>query len=249
MAPLIYVINYHSIDDSGSVLSISPELFRSHIQEWKRFGARFLTLKQTERFQHPDSPAPKGLNILITFDDGLESVYREAFGILREVGATATVFICTELMGKDNMWPGQPDWVPRMDIMTWDQAAEMAEVGIEFGSHLLDHPDLKTLSEPEAKRQILESSEEIEQRLGTRPRAMAFPYGRSTRANRRDAAQVYTLAFGTRMGAMRSGGDPMDLPRLDAYYLKSPLIYEYLDRPTGRAYLALRGAMRRLRGG
>lgn len=245
----IHVINYHSIDDSGSVLSIAPALFRSHIQAWKRRGARFFTLEEAELFVRGESSVSAGLNILITFDDGLESVYREAFPILRDAGATATVFICTALMGRDNMWPGQPDWVPRMDIMTWDQASEMAEAGIEFGSHLLDHPDLAEISEPEGKRQIVESSEEIERRLGTKPRALAFPYGRSTQANRRDAAEVYALAFGTRLGPTYSGGDPMDLPRLDAYYLKTRVIYENIDRPIGRAYLALRSAIRRLRGG
>lgn len=42
--------------------------------------------------------------IVCTFDDGYKSLTRDALEILKKQRFTATVFVCTGLIGKDNSW-------------------------------------------------------------------------------------------------------------------------------------------------
>ena len=79
---------------------------------------------------------------VVTFDDGYETVYREAFPVLEELGFTATVFLITGYCGKQNSWPGHVSPVGEQLLLSWTQIEEMARHHIEFGSHTVTHPDL-----------------------------------------------------------------------------------------------------------
>src|SRR3954469_20813162 len=61
--------------------------------------------------------------VVITFDDGWENQYRHAFPILRRFGLTATFFVFTTPLGKDDK------------LMTWEQLRELQAAGMTMGSH------------------------------------------------------------------------------------------------------------------
>lgn len=81
--------------------------------------------------------------MVITIDDGYESVYNIADPILRKYGFTATLFIYTDFVG-----------VARGAI-TWDQLREMKGDGFEVGSHTLSHCDLTKKKEGEDNMAII----------------------------------------------------------------------------------------------
>jgi hypothetical protein len=65
--------------------------------------------------------------VLLTFDDGLVSLYKAAFPLLKQYGMSAVAFI-------------MPVWIGKPGIIDWDQAREMHEQGsIDFQSHSLSH--------------------------------------------------------------------------------------------------------------
>ena len=66
----------------------------------------------------------------------------------------------------------------RYDFMSWEQAREMAEAGIEFGSHTVSHPMLSTLSDAELYDELQESKRRLEQELGRECYAFAYPNGK-----------------------------------------------------------------------
>ena len=66
----------------------------------------------------------------------------------------------------------------RTPMLTWDQVAEMAEWGVEFGAHTVTHPILSTLPPERQEEEIRGSIETIERRLGVRPKVFAYPNGR-----------------------------------------------------------------------
>jgi len=62
-------------------------------------------------------------------------------------------------------------------LATWDEAARLAERGMEIGAHTMRHPHLSLL-DPEAQRaEIGDSVALIEARLGVRPSGLAYPGG------------------------------------------------------------------------
>jgi peptidoglycan/xylan/chitin deacetylase (PgdA/CDA1 family) len=63
-------------------------------------------------------------------------------------------------------------------MLSWQQVGEMRSAGIFFGSHTLSHPVLSQLAPEEVEKELLESKELLERRLGEPVRDLAFPFGR-----------------------------------------------------------------------
>lgn len=249
----VCVVMYHGIDTSGSVISTTPALFARHIATWQSQGIRFLQLSEFLAFVQGTAPIEQNA-ILLTFDDGLLSVYENAFPILRREKIPATVFLVSSFMGKTNQWPGQPSFIPSLPVMTWEQAREMHHASIEFGVHTATHPRLAKCDEITIEREMHECTVAMQQALTSakRVRAIAYPYGSVSPAVEKIARERFAVGFGTRVGKVRANSNPMNIPRVDAYDLRSEVIYGRLFTSVGNAYLSLRGTLRtaraRLRG-
>src|SRR5215213_10101493 len=76
---------------------------------------------------------------------------------------------------------GRPDIQPhereRFDFLTWRQISDMAAAGVEFGAHTVNHPILSTLPSGDLDRELLDSKQQIEERLGRECYAFAYPNG------------------------------------------------------------------------
>src|SRR5439155_5121901 len=66
---------------------------------------------------------------------------------------------------------------PDGHCLTWEQCHEMAQHGIEFGSHTVSHTPLAHEPRAQMLRELRDSLEEIEQRLPRRVRFVAYPNG------------------------------------------------------------------------
>jgi peptidoglycan/xylan/chitin deacetylase (PgdA/CDA1 family) len=184
--------------------------------------------------------------LVITFDDGYESVYHEAWPRLRARGFTATVFLISDYCGRDNRWPGQPASVPQAPLMTWEQATALAAGGCELGAHTRSHPALPALPPHQAEEEILTSQQIIQARTGRAARVFAYPYGAVDAAVVERVRPHFDGAVGTRLGLVRPGSDPYRLARVDAFYLTPG----WIPRMRGflfQRYLDVRQAMRSLR--
>ena len=135
------VLTYHSIDDSGSIISTPPRIFRQQMRTIKDLGLKALSLKQLSHSLRAQKPIEPN-SVVLTFDDGFANFYTEAFPTLQENGLTATVFLVAGHCGGYNDWTGNPPKLPRSKVLSWEQIREISDAGIDFGSHTLSHPDL-----------------------------------------------------------------------------------------------------------
>jgi peptidoglycan/xylan/chitin deacetylase (PgdA/CDA1 family) len=88
------VIMYHHIyDKDTSSSTITTKLFRDQLTLLKSKGYHFITLQKMKEFLH-GSPIPENA-VLVTFDDGYESFYDNAYPILKEMAIPAVNFIIT----------------------------------------------------------------------------------------------------------------------------------------------------------
>lgn len=62
-------------------------------------------------------------------------------------------------------------------LATWEQAAALAEAGMEIGAHTLTHPFLSRLGAAAQRAEIAGSRDLIAARLGVTPRGLAYPGG------------------------------------------------------------------------
>ncbi|MFZ2650125.1 MAG: polysaccharide deacetylase family protein [Burkholderiaceae bacterium] len=66
----------------------------------------------------------------------------------------------------------------RRSAMSWDEVREMADAGIEFGSHTVTHPILSRLDEADILRELSVSRERIRACTGQRVETLAYPIGK-----------------------------------------------------------------------
>jgi peptidoglycan/xylan/chitin deacetylase (PgdA/CDA1 family) len=239
------VLTYHSIDTSGSPVSISPAEFRRHIETLHAAGWRPLTVGAAlEGLAAGLWPAK---SLLLTFDDGYASVMEHAAPVIRDCGFTATVFVVTAMAGMRNRWAGQPPWVPDAALLGWSDLRALVDAGWELGAHSRTHARLPELGPAEAEREIAGSKAELEDRCGARVETFAYPYGARTPEIEALAARTYQAAFGTRLACVSPRSRPMNLDRIDAYYLRGLALIARLDSLAARLYLSGRRAARALR--
>jgi peptidoglycan/xylan/chitin deacetylase (PgdA/CDA1 family) len=232
------ILTYHSLDDSGSPISISPRTFRKQMDLLAASGVPVVPLERVAR-----TPGA----VAITFDDGFRNFLEHALPVLTAHRFPAAVFVVTGHCGKNNDWPSQPAGIPRMDLMDWKDLRAIREEGIELGAHSVHHEFLTRLPEDQLSRELSAAKREIEEAAGAVVNSLAYPYGAVNEAVKRLAAQHYSLACTTQLRFCGISDDPLTLPRIDAWYLKSTLLFSNLHKTPARAYLALRRWVRRFR--
>ncbi len=242
----IPILTYHSIDDSGSVVSTSAQKFREQVRHLSEEGFRVMTVGEVVACLRNDTPVPERA-VSIAFDDGYGNVFTDAYPILQEYGFTATVFLITDYCGRHSDWPGNLPTLARRPLLSWPQIGEMRQNGIEFGAHTRTHPDLTLLARPQLVDEISQSKSEIEDRTGSAVKTFAYPYGRHNNEVRAVVQEHFDGACSTDLGRVGLGSDLYLLRRFDMYYLSRPSLFRKLETAELNAYLQLRQALRGLR--
>jgi peptidoglycan/xylan/chitin deacetylase (PgdA/CDA1 family) len=210
------ILTYHSIDDSGSPISVAPAVFRRHV-EWLASGQ--VAVVPLDRVVEPGGGEDR---VAVTFDDAYANFATEAAPWLLDRGLPVTVFAATDQVGATNAWGGSPDpGVPTLPLLDWAGLARLAERGVTIGSHTRTHPRLPALSPAEQEEELAGSAARIERELGTRPRWLAYPYGVLSADTVKRARPHYDGAVTTEHRVLRGAEDPHRLPRLDAYYFRA----------------------------
>lgn len=238
------ILTYHSIDNSGSVISMPPTTFRRHMHFLAAAGIPVVPLDQV---------LTQSGSVAITFDDGFANLIDHAIPVLAGHNFPATIFLVSSYCGGQNNWPGQSyDKASVLPLMSWEQAAALPHA-ITLGAHTVNHPDLTRLTADECERELRECQNQIQQRLGRPARWLAYPYGTSSPQVQQIASRYFDLAVGTKLQFLPahpkppSHPNPFDLPRVDTFYLRESFPIDRLFTRVGSAYIAARNLLRQLR--
>jgi len=185
------VLMYHYISipppDADAIrldLSVTPQAFDEQMAFLVSNGYR--TVRVSDVVEHLLSGAPLPEKpIVLTFDDGYADNYEAALPILKKYGMTATFYVIAKFT--ENQRPG---------YATWDQLREMANAGMEIGSHSMDHSDLRGRSIAFLTDQIARSKQIIESRLGITVKTFSYPSGKY------DAKTIAVLRANGYLGAV-----------------------------------------------
>ena len=229
---------HHIVAENSSTPYVDYSLTTGQFEAQMRFlhdhGYRCLSL--LDLLQTPDSNGPKKTFVL-TFDDGFEDFYTQAFPILNRYGFTATVFIVTDLIEKTSQWIGETG----SPMLKWAQILELDKAGFTFGSHTCSHPSLPDLSEDQIWHELSTGKDLLETRLGKPIYFLAYSFGESNDAIRKMALQLdYKLALGV------NTGEPgiFNLWRCEFRHKSSLRIFAFKLTNWYRAYLVFRGWFR-----
>lgn len=242
----IAILTYHSLDDSGSVLSIPPLVFAEQMHILSELDVRVVSLDEAGDALRDRWPSER--LAVITFDDGFRNIYEYGFPILQRYGFPATVFLVTDYCGKVNAWPSQPVSVEHRPLLRWEEVREMSAAGIAFGSHTCTHPDLRTVTPQGLEEELVASKKILEDTLGRSVELFAYPYGTYNETVKRLAQTHFALACATMLDFAGAESDLFALERLDMYYLRRPAVFRRLFSREVNVYIRLRRRMRDFRG-
>jgi len=207
--PLL-VLSYHDIRDDVSgkgdadAYAVSTQNFAAHLDWLAGHGYHPVSLAQVVAASK-GAPLPSK-PVLLTFDDGLRSLYTRAYPLLRAYNYPAVAAVITDwvdLSAERSVDVG-PRPFTRDDFVTWQQLREMQASGlIEVASHTdalhkgvqsnpqgnqtpaaitrlytpaTQHYESETDYRARIRADLERSAELIQQHLGQRPRAIVWPY-------------------------------------------------------------------------
>lgn len=145
-------------DQTGTNLSVSPAKFASQLDLITQKGFSPITFKDIELGSLPEKP------VILTFDDGYENFYNNAFPEIKKRGMKAVLFV---ISGYDSK-----------EYMSTIQIKEVSENSIEIGSHTVSHPNLTTIPGNKAQEELKKSKDLLEAIVGEPILSFCYPAGK-----------------------------------------------------------------------
>ncbi len=174
LRPMPLVLMYHSVepyDTDPYQVTVHPERLDRQLAWLRRRGMRGVSM--SELLQARREGRGKGLAGL-TFDDGYTDFVTEVLPALDRYGFTATVFVVAGALGGHNSWdePG-----PRKALMTAADVRNVADAGMEIGSHSMSHIRLPESTDEELTEEVQRSRQVLAELAGRPVTGFCYPYG------------------------------------------------------------------------
>jgi len=236
------ILTYHSIDESGSVISIAEDVFREQIAWLARSKVRVVTLDTLMRMPS-DADA-----VALTFDDGFVSFGDVAAPLLADHGMPSTLFVVADAAGKTNRWSERPGrGVPELPLLGWDALGRLRAQGVEIGGHTRTHVNLARLTNGRLQDEVVGGAERIKAEIGHTPAAFAYPYGGVNDAAVGIVASRFAWGCTTDMRWVFGNEARALLPRIDMFYLRKHGQLERWGTARFRYHLGWRAGARLVR--
>jgi peptidoglycan/xylan/chitin deacetylase (PgdA/CDA1 family) len=236
------ILTYHSIDESGSPISISEDVFRKQISWLARSDVRVVSLEVLMRM-------PSDANaVALTFDDGFVNFGDIAAPLLADNGMPSTLFVVSDAVGKTNRWPGRSDrGIPELPLLNWETLSRLGQHRVEIGAHGRTHVNLARLTKERLQDEVLGSVDRVRAELGFTPAAFCYPYGGVSDAAVALVASRFAWGCTTEMRSVSDNEARALLPRLDMFYLREAGQLERWGTARFRYHLTLRAGARLVR--
>jgi peptidoglycan/xylan/chitin deacetylase (PgdA/CDA1 family) len=236
------ILTYHSIDSSGSAISVHPDAFERHIAWLTSGSVAVTTIEDLVRLPTPTDA------VAITFDDGFVNFRDVAAPRLLASGLPVTLFVVGDRVGTTNAWDGRPaQGIPHLPLLDWPALARLHEMGVALGAHSRSHADLTRLDPTAVEDEVRGSRDVVEQETGARPTVFAYPYGRVNDAIAGIVAGTFRYACTTEFKTLDGITTSVRLPRLDMYYLRQSGRLEGWGSAEFRRFVKMRHHMRQVR--
>ncbi len=174
----IPILMYHHLQAEGVIYSdlvVSAAAFDQQMAWLKHKGYTSVSLDRLGGYLEGKGDLPSK-PVVITFDDGYQSVADHGKSILDQYGFTATIFLVPHALGKHNLWD-QHQSVPILPCMDRSTCQGLLNAGWEIGSHSLTHQYLAKLDAGALQDEINGSKITLEQLFGRAVKNFCYPYG------------------------------------------------------------------------
>lgn len=161
------ILCYHSISDDKWDFSVSPAKFTKQIEDILQ-TREIVSLTEILKYN-----GEMALNkVAITFDDGYEDIYKNAYPILKKLKIPATVFVIgnDKLVNRANLGNDKR-------LLSINQIKALKNAGWGIGFHSKTHRKFQNLGEEALRDEIVQGKKNLEKRLGFRLKYFTYPNG------------------------------------------------------------------------
>ncbi|MFA6629121.1 MAG: poly-beta-1,6-N-acetyl-D-glucosamine N-deacetylase PgaB [Sulfuricurvum sp.] len=202
------ILSYHEISDKSETLdstyAVSPSNFEKQMRWLIDNGYHFVRIDDILNYRKHGKPLPEKA-VLVTFDDGYQSVYANAFPVLKKYKIPTVIALVGSWLQKEDKVDFSGHMIARNKFLSQKEIKEMVKSGlVEVGSHsyqshegLQGNPqgnmepaittrlwfkDTKSYENEKTYKarvynDLLENNIFLERYTGQKPRVMVWPYG------------------------------------------------------------------------
>ena len=181
----IPILMYHEIRDQyDNMMCISQKEFSRQMGLLKRQNYKTISLARLKKGVENNEETNEKL-VVITFDDGHEGVYSNAYPILRDNGFIATLYVVPSWIDSKEMFTRRigstgkeiPLGEQYSAFMSWENLKELSNHGYDIGSHTFSHQLLVNLENEALKQELDLADKAIKDNLGLDVKHFCYPYG------------------------------------------------------------------------
>ena len=170
------ILCYHQVVPEGkqnSLWTLGCEEFDRQLCRLSESGYQTISLQDLCQWQEGRASLPSK-PLILTFDDGQEGFFDWVMPVLRKYRLDATLFLIAGELGKEVFFGGED---PPFRVMSGEEAAALAQAGLDIQTHGLHHPDWTQIGPAELEQELRESARILEGISGRPVKFFAYPYG------------------------------------------------------------------------
>lgn len=170
--PRVYM--FHSVVDTieqvYSQFAITKQSFEQFIEHLVKQGEKPMDAELL--YKAIEQPNSYNHHYCITFDDIYDTVYTNAYPVLKKHNIPFVVFVTDELVGKVDPWS-------KMPMITEEHLREMLTDPLcILASHGMVHKMFRDYTHAEAVKALIDSKRTLAEKYGREVEIFAFPFGR-----------------------------------------------------------------------
>jgi peptidoglycan/xylan/chitin deacetylase (PgdA/CDA1 family) len=144
-------------------LHYSPKNFEEILQNLQKNNYQTVFVSEIVAYLELGKKLPNNW-VALSFDDGYEDFYTNAWPLLKKYNAKASLYVITSRNGGDYLTKEQIKEIDHSQL-------------VEIGSHTVSHPQLSRLSPVEQLKELKESKADLERLLKKDIVSICYPYG------------------------------------------------------------------------
>jgi peptidoglycan/xylan/chitin deacetylase (PgdA/CDA1 family) len=181
-------------------LFVSEKTFAGQASWLERRGYRGVSMEQLRQAWAGRARMPRR-PVVLTFDDGYDSVYRNVVPVLKRLHWPGVLYL---QLGATR----SPDGVSRA------QVARMMRDGWELGSHTINHLDLTTVAPAQLREETAGARDLIRRWFHRTPRDFCYPAGRFNRTAIKAVRAAGYLSATTTQPGLATPDKPYEIKRI-----------------------------------
>ena len=223
----IPILMYHSIASMPKKtvmrsLHVPPRRFKFQMWILKVLGYQALSLNKLKPYLDGQK---YGKVVGITFDDGYKNNLINAAPVLVKYNFSATCYLVNKKIGLSNTWDLEKG-ITQSPLMNENEIHEWLNLGMDIGAHTNNHPDLTSISEKKALKEIKDCKDELSKKFNVDVKDFCYPFGlynKSIFNMVKDSGYLSASTMGRGRASIES--NRYELPRIPINHRTLPLLF------------------------